>query len=73
MKEQFKKYINTYTKNLFNSNSKICVVKHYNTFEITEDTLPSLSNFNADVYFHNFSGGLMQNAYEPFLDIIKDM
>ena len=73
MSEQFKKYIHTYTHNLFNSTTKICVVKHYNTFEITENIIPPLSNFVQHIYYHDFSGVIMQNAYEPFLDIISDM
>lgn len=79
MNEKYKKYIKTYTDNLFSSNKKIYVVKHYNTFEITEDNLPvlsdchSLNGDNVNMYFHDFSGDLMQNAYEPFLNIIADM
>ena len=46
MNEQFEKYINTFTDNLLNSLrhgntdcKKIYVIKHYNTFNITEDDI----------------------------------
>lgn len=73
MNAQYQKYMDTYTDNLLNSDKKIYVVKHYNTFEITKEILPSLSSSDIDVYFHNFSGNCMINAYEPFLNIVKDL
>ncbi len=73
MNTQYEKYIKTYTDNLISSSSKVCLVKHYNTFEITKELLPFETDKNIDVYYHNYSGNLMISAYEPFLNIIKDM
>lgn len=73
MNTQYRKYMDAYTETLLNTNKKIYVVKHYNTFEITKENIPLLSNCDVDVYFRNFSSNLMINAYEPFLDIIKDL
>ncbi len=80
MNSQFKNYIDTFTSNLFSAlkndsseNRKIYVVKHYNTFELTEQLIASTSTDLADVYFHNFSFDKMYDAYEPILNVIKNM
>lgn len=80
MNEQFEKYINTFTDNLLNSLrhgntdcKKIYVIKHYNTFNITEDDIFSRVKTTPNVYYHNFSGMEMTDAYEPFLHMIRDM
>ncbi len=74
MNTDFQKYIQTYTDQLIsNSHSKICMIKHYNTFEITTDLLPPLHDSNIDVYYRNVVGSTMVSPYEPFLDVIKDL
>ena len=80
MNNQFKNYIDTFTSNLFSTlksdsaeSRKIYVVKHYNTFELTEQLVTSVSNDLADIYFHNFSFDKMYDAYEPILNVIKNM
>lgn len=80
MNEQFKKYIDTFTQNLLNSTKhgntdckKIYVIKHYNTFNIQSDDIDCSTETLPDVYFHDFYGSEMTDAYEPFLGLIKDM
>lgn len=80
MSEQFEKYIDTFTENLLNSTKrgntdckKIYVIKHYNTFNIYSDDIAHRAETSPNVYFHDFSGSEMTDAYEPFLGFIKDM
>lgn len=80
MSEQFEKYIDTFTENLLNSTrrgntdcKKIYVIKHYNTFNIYGDDIAHRAQTSPNVYFHDFYGSEMTDAYEPFLGFIKDM
>ena len=80
MSTQFKNYIDTFTSNLFSAlkkdsteYKKIYVVKHYNTFELTEQLIATTSTDLADIYFHNFSFDKMYDAYEPILNVIKNV
>ena len=80
MNENFEQYIDTFSENLLNSmrrsNSdckKIYVIKHYNTFDLREDDVAHRAATSPNVYYHNFAGSDMTDAFEPFLGIIKDM
>ena len=80
MNENFEQYIDTFSENLLNSmrrnNSdckKIYVIKHYNTFDLREEDVAHRAATSPNVYYHNFAGSEMTDAFEPFLGIIKDM
>lgn len=80
MNENFKKYIDTFSETLLNSLrrsssdcKRIYVIKHYNTFDLREEDIEHRKNGSMEVYYHNFIGSEMTDAFEPFLGIIKDM
>ena len=80
MNENFEQYIDTFSENLLNSLrrgsadcKKIYVIKHYNTFDLREDDVAHRAATSPNVYYHNFIGSDMTDAFEPFLLIIKDM
>ena len=80
MSEQFEKYIDTFTENLLNSTKKgnrdckkIYVIKHYNTFNISHEDIAHRARTSPNVYYHDFQGSEMTDAFEPFLGIIKDI
>ncbi|MBQ5917415.1 MAG: hypothetical protein IIW92_02480, partial [Lachnospiraceae bacterium] len=80
MNENFEQYIDTFSENLLNSLrrqgsdcKKIYVIKHYNTFDLREEDVAHRAATSPNVYYHNFVGSDMTDAFEPFLSIIKDM
>ena len=80
MNDNFEQYIDTFSENLLNSLrrkgsdcKKIYVIKHYNTFDLREEDVAHRSATSPNVYYHNFIGSEMTDAFEPFLNIIKDM
>ena len=80
MNDNFEQYIDTFSENLLNSLrrkgsdcKKIYVIKHYNTFDLREEDVAHRSATSPNVYYHNFIGSEMTDAFEPFLHIIKDM
>ena len=80
MNENFEQYIDTFSENLLNSIrrqgsdcKKIYVIKHYNTFDLRKEDVAHRAATSPNVYYHNFVGSDMTDAFEPFLGIIKDM
>ena len=55
--------------------NKFTIVKHYNTFEITEQDAKKLKEENPDLYvcYRHFNGSKMIEAFEPFISVIKDI
>ena len=80
MNENFEKYIDTFSETLLNSLrrsgsdcKRIYIIKHYNTFDLREEDIEHRKNDSLNVYYHNFNGSDMTDAFEPFLGAIKDM
>ena len=80
MNDNFEQYIDTFSETLLNSlrrggsdNKRIYVIKHYNTFDLREEDVAHRAATSPNVYYHNFLGSEMTDAFEPFLHIIKDM
>lgn len=55
--------------------SKFTIVKHYNTFEITEQDAEKIKLQHPGLYvcYKHFNGSKMIDAFEPFLSVIKDI
>lgn len=63
------------TANMSTRNNNVFVIKHYNTFEISDGAVQELEKKYTDcnVFFRSFKGSGMVDAYDPFLYVIQQM
>ncbi len=57
-------------------NTKKCFFKHYSSFELYENEISSLIKkylAESDFLFFEFTGTILQDAYCPFLNLIRDL
>ncbi len=60
---------------VYKKNNNFTVVKHYNTFKITEEDAKQIERTypQMNIYYEQFNAVDMVSAYEPFLTVIRDM
>lgn len=81
MKSETYNFIKVFVEKLINDmyekDNNAVVIKHYNTFEITEADIEQLEeeycHQGITVFYRKFHGAEMVDAYDPFLGIIKSM
>lgn len=67
--------IDSMLSNLGVSSNNLIVIKHYNTFDLSQTDILSLAKTRkqAAFWYHSFNAGDMLEAYEPFLYWIKQL
>ncbi len=81
MKDEYYDFIKVFVEKLIDStyekDNNIVVVKHYNTFEITENDIGKLAKeYGKDkymVFYRKFQGEEMPDACDPFLYLIQQL
>lgn len=78
MTEQGRQYLNALIEELFTSNSSnqtnVRLIRHNNILSITEAEFQSLEfRDGVESYFHTYNHEDMMEAYEPFLNVIRDI
>lgn len=71
-----KKIVDSIIHGLEQKHSSILFVKHYNTLNVPVHDIQSAvreSRSKIELLYHEFGGGKMQEAYEPFLGWIKQL
>lgn len=73
------KYFNSIVEQVYESIGEqahnICIAKYSNDFSLSDLNISEKITQGEDIYFayHEFKNGAWAGAYEPFLDIIRDM
>lgn len=81
MKNEFYNFIKVFAEKLIDASyekeNNVVMIKHYNTFEITEDDIEKLAKeYGKDkyvVFYRRFHGEEMPEACDPFLNIIQQL
>ena len=71
-----KKIVDSITHSLEQKHSSILFVKHYNTLNVPVENIQTAvanSRGKIELLYHEFSSNRMQEAYEPFLNWIKQL
>lgn len=79
MREQYLIYIDSFIHTLLSGigrkKNNYIAIKHYNVFTVTQEDISEIEQAHpgALIYYHNFYGEEMVDAYEPFLSLIKKL
>lgn len=77
MRKDYEKSIVTAVESLLNEKSgkRFSVVKHYNTFEITDEDIRKIKEQHKNLHlcYKRFNGSEMVEAFEPFLHYIREV
>lgn len=81
MKNEYYNFIKVFAEklidNTYEKDNNVVLIKHYNTFEITEDDIERLTKEYGKgkytVFYRRFHGEEMPEACDPFLNIIQQM
>ena len=72
--EQIFKLIDSVEQNIMDSESKVILIKHYNSIDLKQEVVDKIFESKKEVkyVYHEFDSSKMSKPYEPFLTFIKN-